>query len=192
MTPSYKLENVSYSDIILTALALIISAFWIFLWWLDSKLLTWLRHPPQARFGLISVSEPPLGEGNRPAVDSNSSRRKRMLSNNPGVNIIWVHGLGSNPGTTWMGSPESGSGTSLENAGKNINWIDRFLLPDLNKSTRTDVQMIFYNYESYWHRDSLKQRLSRMAEDMLWHIYAHRELTAGVRIPMLVLVVGLF
>ncbi|KAL8909884.1 MAG: hypothetical protein Q9171_004797 [Xanthocarpia ochracea] len=65
-----------------------------------------------------------------------------------GIDIIFVHGLGSNPDTTW----------GLRDGQC---WVSDFLPQDIPVSFRKDIRIFFYNYDSYWKRDAVQARLRR-------------------------------
>lgn len=80
--------------------------------------------------------------------------------------IIFVHGLGSNPDTTW--------------GLKDANWVSDFLPQDIPTTLRDDVRIFFYNYDSYWKRDALQVRLSDLGKSLLAHITSKIRITAVV------------
>jgi hypothetical protein len=51
-----------------------------------------------------------------------------------------------------------------------VNWVSDFLPDDLPLSTRNNVRLFFYNYDSYWKRDAVHTRLSVLGSDLLEHI----------------------
>jgi len=67
--------------------------------------------------------------------------------------IIFVHGLGSNPDTTW--------------GPKDSNWISDFLPQDIPAAFHKEIRVYFYNYESYWKRDAVQTRLWRLGKSLL-------------------------
>ncbi|RYP01145.1 hypothetical protein DL765_010878 [Monosporascus sp. GIB2] len=86
-----------------------------------------------------------------------------------GVDIILVHGLGSNPDTTWQKLAKGGSHNhaDLPPPGKKyVNWVTDFLCEDLDPDVRRHVRVFFYNYDSYWMRDAVKERRSRLGQDL--------------------------
>ncbi|KAK0743982.1 hypothetical protein B0T18DRAFT_194032 [Schizothecium vesticola] len=67
--------------------------------------------------------------------------------------VIFVHGLGANPNTTW----KSGD----------ICWITQFLPDDLNEvGSQSRVRLLLFNYKSFWLRRS-RQRLGETANALL-------------------------
>ncbi|CAG8018098.1 unnamed protein product [Penicillium salamii] len=85
-----------------------------------------------------------------------------------GVDIIFVHGLGSNPDTCWQAKSTTKTSGSTED--EHVNWVSDFLPHDLPREIREDVRIFFYNYESYWMRDAVHTRLSTIANGLLEHI----------------------
>ncbi|KAF2271228.1 uncharacterized protein EI97DRAFT_408568, partial [Westerdykella ornata] len=73
-----------------------------------------------------------------------------------GIDIIFVHGLGSNPDTTW--------------GLKGTCWVSDFLPQDIPAAFHTDVRIFFYNYDSYWKRDAVQARLWSLGKSLLDHI----------------------
>ncbi|KAJ5902856.1 hypothetical protein N7495_003384 [Penicillium taxi] len=73
-----------------------------------------------------------------------------------GIDIIFVHSLGSNPNTTWR-------------ARTSINTPDRTEPRQPNK-IRKDARIFFYNYDSYWKRDAVYTRLTSVGNSLLEHI----------------------
>ncbi|KAH7130102.1 hypothetical protein B0J11DRAFT_244108 [Dendryphion nanum] len=73
-----------------------------------------------------------------------------------GIDIVFVHGLGSNPDTTW--------------GPKDSNWVNEFLPQDIPAAVRKDVQIFFYHYDSYWKRDAVQANLESFGQGLLEHI----------------------
>ncbi|OSS44355.1 hypothetical protein B5807_10962 [Epicoccum nigrum] len=70
-----------------------------------------------------------------------------------GIDIVFVHGLGSNPDTTW--------------GPRDNNWVSNFLPQDIPAALHTEIRIFFYNYDSYWKRDAVKTRLWRLGRGLL-------------------------
>ncbi|OTB05501.1 hypothetical protein M426DRAFT_21816 [Hypoxylon sp. CI-4A] len=86
-----------------------------------------------------------------------------------GVDIIFVHGLGSNPDTMWQRLVKNtlNHPTSTHPEDKvYINWINDFLCEDLPEGLRGDIRIFLYNYDSYWQRDAVEERSSRLGQDL--------------------------
>lgn len=64
-----------------------------------------------------------------------------------------MHGLGSNPDTTW--------------GPKDSTWVSQFLPLDIPAALHKDVRIFFYHYDSYWKRDAVQTRLRTIAESFL-------------------------
>ncbi|KAB8219540.1 hypothetical protein BDV33DRAFT_231417 [Aspergillus novoparasiticus] len=81
--------------------------------------------------------------------------------------IVFVHGLGSNPDTTWTARKSTETtGASTEYP----TWVSDFLPDDLSSLDRQDVRIFFFNFDSYWKRDAVQTRLSNIGNDLLEHI----------------------
>lgn len=89
--------------------------------------------------------------------------------------IIFVHGLGSNPDTTWRATKPATATDKPEEAATDserfVNWVSDFLPGDiLPAAGSSDVRIFFYNYDSYWKRDALYTRLTHLGNELLEHI----------------------
>jgi hypothetical protein len=88
--------------------------------------------------------------------------------------IVFVHGLGSNPDTTWRAenqAPRIATGADPQpDSERYVNWVSDFLPDDLSQAAGKDIRMYFYNYDSYWKRDAIQTRLSTLANGLLDHI----------------------
>ncbi|KAJ5960017.1 uncharacterized protein N7479_007167 [Penicillium vulpinum] len=91
-----------------------------------------------------------------------------------GVDIIFVHGLGSNPDTTWRARRSTNTSHPIEETRPNgeqyVNWVSDFLPSDLPPEVRKDARIFFYNYDSYWKRDAVYTRLQSVGTHLLEHI----------------------
>ncbi|KAK3328706.1 hypothetical protein B0H66DRAFT_596327 [Apodospora peruviana] len=117
-------------------------------------------------------------------LDSNQAPKSRfelvpagangLPTRKDGFDIIFVHGLGSNPDTTWRATKLAATvGTPEEAATDNarfVNWVSDFLPADILEATNTDVRIFFYNYDSYWKRDAVHTRLANLGNELLEHI----------------------
>ncbi|KAJ6023757.1 hypothetical protein N7540_004554 [Penicillium herquei] len=126
---------------------------------------------PKSRFGLV------------PAYNLHSPARAR------GVDIIFVHGLGSNPDKTWCTRKTPNTNNSdveaEPNSKRNVNWVSD-LLPDyLPPETCKEVRMFFYNYDSYWKRDAVYTRLKLEGNNLLEHIRQIRGTEQEKRRPLI-------
>ncbi|KAH7190668.1 hypothetical protein BKA60DRAFT_613127 [Fusarium oxysporum] len=86
-----------------------------------------------------------------------------------GVDIILVHGLGSDPDTTWqkLAKNVSHNHTDPASQGKQyVNWVSDFLCEDLPPEVRWHARVFFYNYDSYWTNDAVEERRSRLGHEL--------------------------
>ncbi|RFU74219.1 alpha beta-hydrolase [Trichoderma arundinaceum] len=109
---------------------------------------------PKARFGLV-----PVGTHKSPAPAR-------------GTDIIFIHGLGSNPDTTWRARLGA---TTSETSERYVTWVSDFLPDDLCSDDRRDIRLFFYNYDAYWKRDALPERLSTLGAALV------NRITSGIR-----------
>ncbi|OQN95497.1 hypothetical protein B0A48_18369 [Cryoendolithus antarcticus] len=72
------------------------------------------------------------------------------------TSIVFVHGLGSNPDTTW---------TATLPGSRPIAWIEDILPYDLPRGIRPSIRIWYYNYDSYWKRNALRTRLKHTGDD---------------------------
>ncbi|KAK3359536.1 hypothetical protein B0T25DRAFT_447962 [Lasiosphaeria hispida] len=97
-----------------------------------------------------------------------------------GFDIVFVHGLGSNPDTTWRATRSIAAGNTPEEATPDserfVNWVSDFLPGDILQAGSTDARIFFYNYDSYWKRDAVHTRLTSLGNELLEHI------NGGVRV----------
>ncbi|KAI0399616.1 hypothetical protein F4802DRAFT_29064 [Xylaria palmicola] len=90
-----------------------------------------------------------------------------------GVDIIFIHGLASNPDTTWRVKLAQRANTpkeAVEESRQFVNWVSDFLPEDLPPAVRSDVRMFYYNYDSYWKRDAVLTRLATLGNELLERI----------------------
>jgi hypothetical protein len=170
---------VSALALVVELIALLLSI--LLLWWREFAPITRLQDPPKSRFGLIRIAKYQTTDDE--SLPQNSKTSTAGNGDSPIFTIIWVHGLGSNPDTTWLGNTLRGVQDSRPTLPPElrVNWIEDLLFPDLVALSKTAIEMFHYNYESYWLRDSVQQRLPRMAEDMLMHIchYLSQQIDVG-------------
>ncbi|KAM0362811.1 hypothetical protein ACHAPK_011498 [Fusarium culmorum] len=111
---------------------------------------------PKAKLGLVPVGT------------------SETLARAGGIDIIFVHGLGSNPDTTWRAKrplattdiPKKAPAESEEF----VDWVSEFLPDDLPAVIQKNVRIFYYNYDSYWKRDALYTRLANLGDELLEHI----------------------
>ena len=95
--------------------------------------------------------------------------------------IIFVHGLGSNPDTTWTSPVRHNKSAATDNK-KTVSWITDFLPQDLQPSIREHTRVYYYNHDSYWKRDAIETRLYRLGEGLLQRIRLETRRNEEVRI----------
>lgn len=87
--------------------------------------------------------------------------------------MIFVHGLGSNPDTTW---------TARENpSAEPVNWVTDLLPQELDIELRRTTRVFFFNYDSNWRRDALRFRLKHISDGLLSSLRELGERNAAVR-----------
>jgi hypothetical protein len=87
--------------------------------------------------------------------------------------IIFVHGLGSNPDTTWGARRPQNPVDQIEGTPSDeqyVNWVKEFLPNDLPLEIRKEARIFFYNYDSYWKKDAVYTRLPTIGNNLLEHI----------------------
>lgn len=101
------------------------------------------------------------------------------------LSIIFVHGLGSNPDTTWrarrVDSLHVKAGCPRSTDDQYVNWVSEFLPHDLPSTVCKDMRIFFYNYDSYWKRDALKTGLSEFGGKLLEEVKTKLRQTEEVR-----------
>ncbi|RKK62252.1 hypothetical protein BFJ66_g1057 [Fusarium oxysporum f. sp. cepae] len=126
------------------------------------------------------VSPPPdntsAGSPSSPAVDSQNRAPFDILHPNPTadtdeettqaeVDIIAVHGLGSNVDWSWTWKDKARPGSP-------VNWLrDPDMLPRVIPKSRIMV----YNYESRWHVNAPRTRLQLCGEELVRNLHAFRK-----------------
>ena len=79
--------------------------------------------------------------------------------------IIFVHGLGSNPDTTWQARKRSIElGSDRE---RGVCWVTDYLPEDLSAIVGQGVRLFFYNHDSFWKQDAVQTRLSDLSNALL-------------------------
>jgi hypothetical protein len=105
-------------------------------------------------------------------VSSSVALRLETTTNIP--SIVFVHGLGSNPDTTWRAEKPTTTPDqvvdSVPDGDRYVSWITDFLPDDLPPTIRKDARIFFYNYDSYWKRDAVHTRLWNLGNGLLEHI----------------------
>ncbi|KAJ6178143.1 hypothetical protein N7519_008604 [Penicillium mononematosum] len=90
-----------------------------------------------------------------------------QLQDSNGIDIVFVHGLGSNPDTTWQ-ARRTTQGPDPSEA--NVNWIRDFLPNDLRQLDTGNTHLYFFNFDSFWKRDAVQARLATIGSDLLEHM----------------------
>ncbi|KIY04017.1 uncharacterized protein Z520_00709 [Fonsecaea multimorphosa CBS 102226] len=114
---------------------------------------------PRSKFGVVPVDGSRQGLGTQLRKD--------------GVDIIFVHGLGSNPDTTWRARPprDATKPRQLEDANDDgVCWVTDLLVDDIPPATCRKTRIFFYNHDSYWQRGAVQTRLWNLAGNMLQHL----------------------
>ncbi|KAK0639860.1 hypothetical protein B0T16DRAFT_463496 [Cercophora newfieldiana] len=129
---------------------------------------------PKARFGLVLAGT------------------NGLPTRADGVDIVFVHGLGSNPDTTWRATKPVSAADTTEDATPDserfVNWVTDFLPGDILREGDADVRIFFYNYDSYWKRDAVHTRLTNLGSELLEHINGKIRLSETERSRRLIFV----
>jgi hypothetical protein len=91
----------------------------------------------------------------------------------PADSIVAVHGLGSNPHTTWL--PRSEDGSSQINPTTKPMWL-RDILPQDLQSRGFRVRVLAFNHNTRWKVNALSKSLQDYAEDLLRKLDYKRQL----------------
>lgn len=76
------------------------------------------------------------------------------------TSVVFVHGLGAFPDTTWQKRPQQGAGGTL--SGQQISWIRDLLTEDLR-----EARFMFFNYDSTTYNDAPRKDLQDIAMELL-------------------------
>ncbi|ETN44019.1 uncharacterized protein HMPREF1541_10884 [Cyphellophora europaea CBS 101466] len=112
------------------------------------------RQRPQARWGLVEFRRADLGTQLRA----------------DGVDVVFVHGLGANPDTTWTATlPPTKPAIPDEHdkTQERVCWVTNLWIDDIPAEVRRKTRIFFYNHDSGWRRDGVQGRLSTLAGRML-------------------------
>ncbi|KZL80862.1 alpha beta-hydrolase [Colletotrichum incanum] len=107
---------------------------------------------PKSTFGIVQV-----GAGDFPTRAN-------------GVDIVFIHGLGSNPDTTWRAKVYPHEETVPGNE-RFVNWVSDFLPHDL-QTTQRNIRIFFYNYDTYWQIDAVESRLQNLGNEFLEELHS--------------------
>jgi hypothetical protein len=84
--------------------------------------------------------------------------------------VIFVHGLGANPDTTWTATlppTEPASTDEHDKTQRRVCWVTDLWIDDIPAEVRRKTRVFFYNHDSGWRRDGVQARLSTLAGRML-------------------------
>jgi len=105
--------------------------------------------------------------------------------------IIFVHGLGSDPDTTWRARK---SGTHTAGASQptptphgmqedDVCWVTDFLPHDFPTGIRQSSRVYYYNHDFFWQTDAIATRLWNLSHNMLVRISSEIRKTKEVGQP---------
>lgn len=77
-----------------------------------------------------------------------------------------MHGLGSNPDTTWKVKNTATNSETIDNE-KYVCWVTDFLPQDMPPAVLQDLRVFFYNHDSFWQRDAVQTRLWDLGHNLL-------------------------
>ena len=126
-------------------------------------------NPPIAEFDLVPIEsdlEPTDKQGN-------------------GLDIIFVHGLGSQPDSTWRAEKRvkvlAVQNGNQQQQKEHVYWVNDYLAPDLACRCRSGIKMFYYNYDLAYYRDASEKRLQDLGDELLSRISVGRQGLAPVR-----------
>lgn len=96
--------------------------------------------------------------------------------------VIFVHGLGANPDTTWtatLPNNEPGSKAERANESRRICWVRDLWVNDIPAEVRRKTRVFFYNHDSGWQRDGVQGRLSTLASRLLHELRGMTQIRHG-------------
>lgn len=126
-------------------------------------------NPPIAEFDLVPIDsdlEPIDEQGN-------------------GLDIIFVHGLGSQPDSTWRAEKRVDA-LALQNGSqreqkKYVYWVNDYLAHDLVSKGVHGIKLFYYNYDSAYYRDASEKRLQDLGDQLMSRISSRRQSLTSVR-----------
>ena len=92
-----------------------------------------------------------------------------------------VHGLGANPKYAWVWNPKNNLPGKKGYPDKEVNWLVDLFPQVISKPYR----VMTFNYNSTWHSNAPKQRLSLVSVDLLKELQNQRENVDLVSYPSL-------
>ena len=128
-------------------------------------------NPPISEFDLV-----PIESGLEPTDEHGN-----------GLDIIFVHGLGSQPDSTWR-SEKRVAALALQNGKQrqqmeHVYWVNDYLVSDLASNGHRGIRLFYYNYDSAYYRDASEKRLRDLGCQLLSRISSTRQSLASVRKP---------
>lgn len=90
-----------------------------------------------------------------------------------------MHGLGSNPDTTWQARKTATKAGVIDDE-EYVCWVTDFLPKDIPPALRQNIRVFFYNHDSRWERDAVQTRLWNLGHNMLNRISTEIRSTAEV------------
>ncbi|CAG8400414.1 unnamed protein product [Penicillium salamii] len=105
---------------------------------------------------------------NRPPIDVLYPSPNSQDAEEAEVDIVAVHGLGSQADWSWTWKDE----TQANGKPRLVNWLkDKNMLPSVVRKTR----ILSYNYESRWHKNASKTRLQICGEELVNAVHDFRK-----------------
>ncbi|KAI9737303.1 MAG: hypothetical protein M1818_005836 [Claussenomyces sp. TS43310] len=95
-----------------------------------------------------------------------------------GVDIIFVHGLGSDRDRAWSFTRK---GVPTTDPSHKVNWIRDLLLVDLNTSFDGDIRLYLFGYDSNFLFDAPVVDVDSLARNLLESIYSERQSEDGTK-----------
>ena len=119
--------------------------------------------------------KPPISEFDLVPIES---KLKPADKQGNGIDIVFVHGLGSQPDSTWraekrLDALESQHGKQLKRK-EYVYWVKDFLAPDLAATGHEGIRLFHYNYDSAYYRDASEKRLQDLGDQLLSRISSRR------------------
>ncbi len=126
-------------------------------------------NPPITEFDLVPIEsdlEPTDEQGN-------------------GIDIIFVHGLGSQPDFTWR-AEQRVEALALQYGNQRqqkeyVYWVKDYLIPDLASKSRRGIRLFHYNYDSAYYRDASEKRLQDLGDQLVSRISSRKQSLISVR-----------
>lgn len=128
------------------------------------------------RFVPSRRDNPPIAEFDLVPIESDLAPTDEQGN---GLDLIFVHGLGSQPDSTWRAEKrvevvDLQSGNQQQQK-EYVYWINHFLAPDLVSKYRRGIRLFYYNYDSAFYRDASEKRLQDLGDQLLSRITSRRQ-----------------